>query len=84
MLEKAGANDWRTTPAPMTVSVIPNSPAIAGCERRSANISVWRAASAEAIPEGARMRIVRVSGLTLYDEPVESPSRSGPGAAAGA
>ena len=33
---------------------------------------LWRAASSTPIPEGARVRIVRVSGLTLHVEPVES------------
>ena len=31
----------------------------------------WRAASATPIPEGARVRVVRVAGLTLHVEPVE-------------
>jgi membrane-bound serine protease (ClpP class) len=32
---------------------------------------LWRAASAAAIPEGSRVRVVRVAGLTLHVEPVE-------------
>jgi membrane-bound serine protease (ClpP class) len=37
---------------------------------------LWRAAATTAIPKGARVRIVRVDGLTLYVEPVEAPSGS--------
>jgi membrane-bound serine protease (ClpP class) len=36
---------------------------------------LWRATSAGAIPAGAPVRVVRVDGLTLHVEPVES-SRS--------
>ena len=34
------------------------------------NGELWRAASDAVIPEGARVRVVRVSGLTLHVEPV--------------
>ena len=37
---------------------------------------LWRAAATIAIPKGARVRVVRVDGLTLYVEPVEAPSRA--------
>ena len=48
---------------------------------------LWRAASTAAIPEGARVRVVRVSGLTLHVEPEgtgnqESGISSGQGAIA--
>lgn len=36
----------------------------------------WRARSTTAIPEGARVRVVRVSGLTVHVEPVESVKES--------
>ena len=36
---------------------------------------LWRAAATTAIPKGARVRIVRVDGLTLDVEPVEAASR---------
>jgi membrane-bound serine protease (ClpP class) len=32
---------------------------------------LWRAVSTASIPEGARVRIVRVAGLTLHVEPIE-------------
>ena len=35
---------------------------------------LWRAAATTAIPRGARVRILRVDGLTLYVEPIETPS----------
>ncbi len=37
---------------------------------------LWRAVAATAIPRGARVRIVRVDGLTLHVEPVDIASRS--------
>jgi membrane-bound serine protease (ClpP class) len=37
---------------------------------------LWRAAAASAIPKGARVRIVRADGLTLYVEPVDGTPRS--------
>jgi membrane-bound serine protease (ClpP class) len=37
---------------------------------------LWRAAATMAIPKGARVRIVRVDGLTLHVEPVDAASRS--------
>jgi membrane-bound serine protease (ClpP class) len=37
---------------------------------------LWRATATTAIPKGARVRIVRVEGLTLYVEPVHAPSRA--------
>src|SRR5262249_28895642 len=33
---------------------------------------LWRAESTHAIPEGARVRVVRVAGLTLHVEPLDS------------
>ena len=36
----------------------------------------WRAAAANAIPQGARARVRRVDGLTLYVEKVEGPAES--------
>jgi membrane-bound serine protease (ClpP class) len=35
---------------------------------------LWRAASPGVIPEGTRVRVLRVEGLTLYVEPVDAPS----------
>jgi membrane-bound serine protease (ClpP class) len=37
---------------------------------------LWRAAATTAIPKGARVRIVRVDGLTLYVEPVDAASHA--------
>jgi membrane-bound serine protease (ClpP class) len=39
---------------------------------------LWQATSAGAIPEGVRVRVVRIDGLTLHVEPLEVPSRTGP------
>ena len=36
---------------------------------------LWRAAARTAIPRGTRVRILRVDGLTLYVEPIDTPSR---------
>jgi membrane-bound serine protease (ClpP class) len=36
---------------------------------------LWRAVSAQAIAAGARVRVVRIEGLTLYVEPAERTSR---------
>jgi membrane-bound serine protease (ClpP class) len=37
---------------------------------------LWRAAAVTAIPRGARVRVVRVDGLTLHVEPVGDPSHA--------
>jgi membrane-bound serine protease (ClpP class) len=38
---------------------------------------LWQATSAGAIAAGARVRVLRVDGLTLYVEPFDAPPRSG-------
>jgi membrane-bound serine protease (ClpP class) len=37
---------------------------------------LWRATALEKIPEGARVRVVKIEGLTLHVEPADSPVRS--------
>jgi membrane-bound serine protease (ClpP class) len=37
---------------------------------------LWRAVSTGALPQGARVRVVRVDGLTLHVEPADAPARS--------
>jgi membrane-bound serine protease (ClpP class) len=67
----AGVENWIGDVGTLTAAIAP-ARGDAGRGMVLVHGELWRAASSTSIPEGARVRIVRVSGLTLHVEPVES------------
>jgi membrane-bound serine protease (ClpP class) len=71
----AGVENWIGDVGTVTQAI--GTPAAGDAERGMVFVhsELWRAASTTPIPEGARVRIVRVAGLTLHVEPLEPPHR---------
>jgi len=67
----AGVENWIGDVGTLTEAIAP-ARGDAGRGMVRVHGELWRAASATPIPQGARVRIIRVSGLTLHVEPVES------------
>ncbi|HKE83670.1 MAG TPA: nodulation protein NfeD [Vicinamibacterales bacterium] len=65
----AGVENWIGDVGRVTEAIRGPAPDEANTGMVFVNGELWRAASDAAIPEGTRVRVVRVAGLTLYVEP---------------